>query len=34
MERLGKASKERVEKYFCLDKMVEDVIHTYQNIQR
>ncbi len=32
-ERLGKAARERVEKYFCLDKMVEDVIHTYQEIQ-
>ena len=32
--RFGKAARERVEKYFCLDKMVEDVIHTYQEIQR
>jgi rhamnosyl/mannosyltransferase len=30
MERLGKAAKERAEKYFCLDRMVEDVILTYQ----
>ncbi|MFH1953706.1 MAG: glycosyltransferase [Pseudomonadota bacterium] len=33
-ERFGKAARERVEKYFCLDKMVEDVIRTYQDIQR
>ena len=33
-ERFGRASKERVEKYFCLDKMVEDVIRIYQDIQR
>ena len=32
-ERFGKAARERVEKYFCLDKMVEDVIRTYQDIQ-
>ncbi len=31
--RFGKAARERVEKYFCLDKMVEDVIHTYQEAQ-
>ncbi len=34
MERLGKAAKERAEKYFCLDRMVEDVIRTYQDIQQ
>ena len=33
-ERFGKAARERVEKYFCLDKMVEDVIRTYQDLQR
>ena len=33
MERLGKAAKERAEKYFCLDRMVEDVLSTYQDIQ-
>ena len=32
--RFGKAARERVEKYFCLDRMVEDVIRTYQDIQR
>jgi len=34
MERLGKAAKERAEKYFCLDRMIEDVIRTYEDIQR
>ena len=34
MERLGKAAKERAEKYFCLDRMVEDVIRTYEDVQR
>lgn len=34
MERLGKAAKERAEKYFSLDRMVEDVIRTYRDIQR
>ena len=34
MERLGKAAKERAEKYFSLDRMVEDVIRTYEDIQR
>lgn len=33
MERLGKAAKERAEKYFSLDRMVEDVIRTYRDIQ-
>jgi len=33
MERFGKAAKERAEKYFCLDRMVEDVLSTYQDIQ-
>ena len=33
-EKFGEAARERVEKYFCLDRMVEDVIHTYQEIQR
>ena len=33
MERLGKAAKERAEKYFCLDRMIENVISTYQDIQ-
>jgi len=33
-KKFGNAARERVEKYFCLDKMVEDVIHTYQEIQR
>ena len=33
-ERFGKAAKARVEKYFCLDSMVDDVIRTYQDIQR
>ena len=33
-EKFGKAARARVEKYFCLDKMVEDVIRTYQDIQR
>jgi len=32
--KFGKAARERVEKYFCLDKMVEDVIRTYQDLQR
>jgi len=32
-ERLGKAAKERAEKYFCLDRMVEDVIRIYRDIQ-
>ena len=32
--RFGKAARERVEKYFCLDNMVEDIIRTYQDIQR
>lgn len=33
MERLGKAAKERAGKYFSLDRMVEDVIRTYRDIQ-
>ena len=33
-ERFGKTARERAEKYFCLDRMVEDVIRTYQDIQR
>jgi len=33
MERLGKAAKARAEKYFCLDRMVENVIRIYQDIQ-
>ncbi|MBW1782936.1 MAG: glycosyltransferase [Deltaproteobacteria bacterium] len=32
-KRFGKAARARVEKYFCLDRMVEDVIRTYQEIQ-
>jgi glycosyltransferase involved in cell wall biosynthesis len=32
-EAFGKAAKARAEKYFCLDRMVEDVIRTYQDIQ-
>jgi len=31
-ERFGKAARERVETYFCLDKMVEDVIRTYEDV--
>jgi len=32
-ERFGKTAKARVEKYFCLDRMIDDVIRTYQDIQ-
>ncbi len=32
-EKFGEAARERVEKYFCLDRMVEDVIRTYKDIQ-
>lgn len=31
-ERLGKGARERVERYFCLDRMVEDVIRTYEDL--
>jgi glycosyltransferase involved in cell wall biosynthesis len=31
-ERLGKGARERVETYFCLDRMVKDVIRTYEDV--
>jgi len=31
-ERFGNAAKERVETYFCLDRMVKDVIRTYEDV--
>ena len=32
-ERFGKAARERAEEYFCLDRMVEDIIRVYQDVQ-